>query len=129
MSGSLTPFRRGFNFGSFDKNHKAAQPIPSTLEPHEAFIGEFSEACHDLCRKILLLFGIGLGVTPPDFFEAAHSPDLVSGSILRFLYYPPPNTGPTAAARASDGKQVLGAFSFPFTPSSVSRGSKLPKTE
>jgi isopenicillin N synthase-like dioxygenase len=86
---------RGFNFGTF-ANGKATQPIPQSIEPHEADLAAFRESCHSLCRKLLLLFGIGLGVNPPDFFTAAHSPDKPSGSILRFLYYPPPSATPSA---------------------------------
>ncbi|KAJ2989786.1 hypothetical protein NUW58_g3293 [Xylaria curta] len=88
-------FKEGFNFGAFT-NGKATQPIPKSIEPCEVDLAAFSESCHELCRKLLLLFGIGLGVEPSDFFNKAHSPDEPSGSILRFLYYPPPSTTPLA---------------------------------
>ncbi|KAI0133155.1 2OG-Fe(II) oxygenase superfamily protein [Hypoxylon sp. NC0597] len=88
-------FKEGFNFGPF-ANGKATQPIPPSIEPHQAQLAAFRAACHELCRKLLLLFGIGLGVNPPDFFTSAHSPTAPSGSILRFLYYPPPSSTPTA---------------------------------
>ncbi|KAI1876501.1 hypothetical protein JX265_004027 [Neoarthrinium moseri] len=94
-------FKEAFNFGPFSDG-KATQPIPSTLSVHEASIGTFRGACEALCRKLLLLFGQGLGVDPADFFEAAHSPERPSGSILRLLYYPPPNSGATAGARGDD---------------------------
>ncbi|KAF2970018.1 hypothetical protein GQX73_g3535 [Xylaria multiplex] len=86
---------RGFNFGAFTDG-KATQPIPNSVEPHEADLATFRDSCHKLCRKLLLLFGIGLAVDPPSFFTEAHSPDKASGSILRFLYYPPPNAIPSA---------------------------------
>lgn len=35
-------------------------------------------------------------VNPPDFFAKAHEPAKTSGSILRFLYYPPPSATPDA---------------------------------
>ncbi|KAI6089478.1 2OG-Fe(II) oxygenase superfamily protein [Hypoxylon rubiginosum] len=88
-------FKEGFNFGTF-KDGKATQPIPRSIEPHQAQLAGFREACHALCQKLLLLFGIGLQVDPPTFFTSAHSPAQPSGSILRFLYYPPPSATPTA---------------------------------
>ncbi|KAI0592847.1 2OG-Fe(II) oxygenase superfamily protein [Biscogniauxia sp. FL1348] len=99
-------FKEGFNFGEF-ANGKATQPIPSSIEPHQAELAAFREACHSLCRKLLLLFGIGLGVNPPDFFTKAHSSDEPSGSILRFLYYPPPS----ATSEAGDSDVRAGAHS------------------
>ncbi|KAI1183473.1 2OG-Fe(II) oxygenase superfamily protein [Nemania serpens] len=88
-------FKEGFNFGTFS-NSKANQPIPKSIEPYEADIAAFSESCHKLCCKLLLLFGIGLGVSPPDFFSQAHSSDKASRAILRFLHYPPPTATPSA---------------------------------
>ncbi|KAI1799371.1 Clavaminate synthase-like protein [Daldinia bambusicola] len=88
-------FKEAFNFGPF-ANSKATQPIPQNVEPHQAELAGFRDACHQLCQKLLLLFGIGLGVNPPEFFSAAHSPSLSSGSILRLLYYPPPSRTPEA---------------------------------
>ncbi|KAI1375202.1 2OG-Fe(II) oxygenase superfamily protein [Hypoxylon crocopeplum] len=90
-------FKEGFNFGTFVKG-KATQPVPRSIEPHQAELAAFREACHELCRKLLLLFGIGLGVNPPTFFTSAHAATAPSGSILRFLYYPPPQTTPSAQA-------------------------------
>ncbi|KAI0913326.1 hypothetical protein F4823DRAFT_577854 [Ustulina deusta] len=88
-------FKEAFNFGAFTDS-KATQPIPKSIAPHEAHLAIFRDSCHRLCRKLLLLFGIGLGVDPPDFFTRAHSLDAASGSILRFLYYPPPSATPSA---------------------------------
>ncbi|KAI0166845.1 2OG-Fe(II) oxygenase superfamily protein [Hypoxylon sp. FL1284] len=92
-------FKEGFNFGAFEDG-KATQPIPRSIEPHQAQLAAFREACHALCQKLLLLFGIGLGVDPPTFFTAAHAPSQPSGSILRFLYYPAPTA--TEAAEPDD---------------------------
>ncbi|KAI0490807.1 hypothetical protein F4859DRAFT_24126 [Xylaria cf. heliscus] len=92
-------FKEGFNFGAFTEG-KATQPIPKSIEPYESDLASLRESCHKLCNRLLLLFGIGLGVDPPDFFTQAHSPDKASGSILRFLYYPPPTATPSA--RESD---------------------------
>ncbi|KAI1765967.1 2OG-Fe(II) oxygenase superfamily protein [Hypoxylon sp. FL1150] len=88
-------FKEGFNFGTF-KDGKATQPIPHSIEPHQAQLAAFRESCHALCQKLLLLFGIGLQVDPPNFFAAAHDPSQPSGSILRLLYYPPPSATPAA---------------------------------
>ncbi|TGJ83446.1 hypothetical protein E0Z10_g5325 [Xylaria hypoxylon] len=88
-------FKEGFNFGAF-ADSKATQPVPKSMEPHEGDLSAFRDSCHELCRKLLLLFGIGLGVDPPSFFTEVHSPDKASGSILRFLYYPPPSATPSA---------------------------------
>ncbi|KAI1180872.1 hypothetical protein F4777DRAFT_527272 [Nemania sp. FL0916] len=88
-------FKEGFNFGAF-ADGKATQPIPKSVEPYEADLAAFRKSCQDLCCKLMLLFGIGLEVNPPEFFTKAHSPDKASGSILRFLYYPPPSATPSA---------------------------------
>ncbi|KAI0525316.1 hypothetical protein F5B22DRAFT_333367 [Xylaria bambusicola] len=88
-------YKEGFNFGAF-ADSKATQPIPRSIEPYQTDLAIFRDSCHTLCRKLLLLFGIGLGVDPPEFFTAVHTPDEPSGSILRFLYYPPPNATPSA---------------------------------
>ncbi|KAI1117296.1 2OG-Fe(II) oxygenase superfamily protein [Nemania sp. NC0429] len=88
-------FKEGFNFGTFS-NSKANQPIPKSIEPYQADLAAFSESCHKLCCKLLLLFGIGLEVNPPDFFSRAHSSDEASRAILRFLHYPPPSATPSA---------------------------------
>lgn len=93
--GTLTSPIRGFNFGAFAES-KATQPIPKSIEPYESDLATFRESCHKLCRRLLLLFGIGLGVEPSNFFTEAHSLDKASGSILRFLYYPPPSATPSA---------------------------------
>ncbi|KAI0016055.1 2OG-Fe(II) oxygenase superfamily protein [Xylariomycetidae sp. FL0641] len=98
-------FKEAFNFGPFDDG-RATQPIPRSIEPHQAELAAFRGACHYLCRRILHLFGIGLGVEPPDFFAQAHSPEKPSGSILRFLYYPPPS-----ATDAQDDDVRAGAHS------------------
>ncbi|KAH8652405.1 hypothetical protein BX600DRAFT_472504 [Xylariales sp. PMI_506] len=94
-------FKEAFNFGPFE-NGQASQPIPPSISAFQADIGAFREACHELCRKILYLFGIGLATEPADFFQSAHSSDLPSGSTLRFLYYPAPNTSSTATAQSED---------------------------
>ncbi|KAK9419817.1 hypothetical protein SUNI508_07066 [Seiridium unicorne] len=90
-----------FNFGPFTGD-KPEQPIPTTLEAHQANVAEFREACHSLCRKLLFLFGLGLGTDPADFFTSEHTSAKPSGTILRLLYYPPPNSDSTSSAQASD---------------------------
>ncbi|KAK8101242.1 hypothetical protein PG999_011616, partial [Apiospora kogelbergensis] len=84
-------YKEAFNFGPFTAAHAAQQPLPDTLDASQvAEIARFRGACHALCERLLHLFGLGLGVTPADFFAASHSPSRPSGSILRFLYYPAP---------------------------------------
>lgn len=51
------------------------------------------ELCFNLCLKINHLLGIGLQVQPPTFFRDRHLREGgPSGNILRFLYYPPPQS-------------------------------------
>lgn len=85
------------------------------MDTHQAELASFRDACHELCRKLLFLFGLGLEVwssfipmtslaltdsqiSPPDFFTSAHNPEEKSGTILRFLRYPPPSETPDAQA-------------------------------
>ncbi|KAK3373794.1 hypothetical protein B0T24DRAFT_275487 [Lasiosphaeria ovina] len=80
---------RAFNFGEF-VDGKAQQPIPDTIAQYEGQVGAFRDLCYQMCLKINTLLGIGLQVDPPDFFTAAHLREKgTSGTILRFLYYPP----------------------------------------
>ncbi|KAK4137516.1 Clavaminate synthase-like protein [Trichocladium antarcticum] len=89
-------FKEAFNFGDF-VDAKAQQPIPPTIAADEAQISAFRDACYHLTLKLHTLLGIGLQVTPPDFFTAAHQRARgPSGTILRFLHYPP--AAPSAAA-------------------------------
>ncbi|KAK3308749.1 uncharacterized protein B0T15DRAFT_525153 [Chaetomium strumarium] len=82
-------FKEAFNFGEFIDG-KAQQPIPPTIAADEPQISAFRDLCYNLSLKLNTLLGIGLEVTPPDFFTSAHlrarGP---SGTILRFLRYPP----------------------------------------
>lgn len=82
-------FKEAFNFGEF-VDGKAQQPIPDTIAQYEGQVGAFRDLCYQMCLKINTLLGIGLQVDPPDFFTAAHLREKgTSGTILRFLYYPP----------------------------------------
>ncbi|KAK4188222.1 hypothetical protein QBC35DRAFT_451514 [Podospora australis] len=93
-------FKEAFNFGEF-VDGKADQPIPPTIAEEEDQINEFRELCYQLCLKINTLLGIGLQVTPPDFFRDAHLHSKgASGTILRFLYYPPHTETPSADREA-----------------------------
>ncbi|KAJ6438428.1 oxidoreductase, 2OG-Fe(II) oxygenase family [Purpureocillium lavendulum] len=89
-------FKEAFNFGEF-VDSKAQQPIPSTIAADEARFAAFADSCRGLCHKILYLLGLGLGVG--DFFSSAHfTTPAGSGTILRFLRYPPAEATPTAGA-------------------------------
>lgn len=53
--------------------------------------------CYHLSLKLNHLLGIGLAVDPPTFFHDRHLRSRGStGNILRFLYYPPSSTLPSA---------------------------------
>ncbi|PYH78765.1 oxidoreductase [Aspergillus uvarum CBS 121591] len=80
-------FKEAFNFGEFI-NHKAQQPLPPALAPHEAEIAHFADLCQKTCARVLTLLALGLGI-PKDFFTTRHDPTRgPTGSILRYLYYP-----------------------------------------
>ncbi|CAG9954215.1 unnamed protein product [Clonostachys rosea f. rosea IK726] len=82
-------FKEAFNFGEF-VNGKAQQPIPPAITSDEPKFSAFADYCHNLCLKLLYLLGVGLNVG--DFFSSAHVTSKgASGSILRFLRYPPPS--------------------------------------
>ncbi|KAK4122260.1 Clavaminate synthase-like protein [Parathielavia appendiculata] len=82
-------FKESFNFGDF-ADGKAQQPIPPTIVADEPQISAFRDLCYNLSLKLNTLLGIGLEVTPPDFFTTAHLRSRgPSGTILRFLRYPP----------------------------------------
>ncbi|ORY71208.1 2OG-Fe(II) oxygenase superfamily protein [Pseudomassariella vexata] len=98
-------FKEAFNFGPFT-NNQANQPIPTAIIPYQPSIAAFRTSCNDFCRKLLHLFGIGLGVSPPDFFKTAHSPSLPSGSILRFLYYPSPDSSSSSGSTSFTAPQA-----------------------
>ncbi|KAK7967434.1 uncharacterized protein PG986_001711 [Apiospora aurea] len=104
-------YKEAFNFGPFTPTHEAQQPLPGTLAAAQVTeIAQFRGACHALCERLLHLFGLGLGVTPPDFFAASHAPGKPSGSILRFLYYPAP-AAVSAASSVEAGEVRAGAHS------------------
>ncbi|KAL2119585.1 hypothetical protein VTJ04DRAFT_6546 [Mycothermus thermophilus] len=82
-------FKEAFNFGDF-LNGQPDQPLPATITPDAPAISQFKDHCYHLTLKLLSLIGIGLGVDPPNFFTEAHLRSKgPSGTILRFLRYPP----------------------------------------
>jgi isopenicillin N synthase-like dioxygenase len=61
-----------------------------TIIPDTPAISQFKDHCYHLTLKLLSLIGLGLGVDPPNFFAEAHLRSKgPSGTILRFLRYPP----------------------------------------
>jgi len=85
-------FKEAFNFGEFTDG-KAQQSLPDTFAAVERDLSDFSDSCHNLCLKILTLFGLGLSIAPPQggssWFSSRHSRSLgPSGCTLRLLYYP-----------------------------------------
>ncbi|KAK1833299.1 hypothetical protein QBC39DRAFT_254668 [Podospora conica] len=92
--------KEAFNFGEF-LHGKAQQPLPPTIASHEAQISHFRDLCYAVTLKLNTLLGIGLGVTPPDFFTKAHLRTTgPSGTTLRLLHYPP--TTPSHSPSPSD---------------------------
>ncbi|RDA90325.1 hypothetical protein CP533_6009 [Ophiocordyceps camponoti-saundersi (nom. inval.)] len=88
----LGDFKEAFNFGEF-VDGKAQQPLPATIEADEPTINAFSNSCRNMCQRILHLLGLGLDVG--DFFSSAHfTTQDGSGTILRFLRYPAPDSTP-----------------------------------
>lgn len=96
-------FKEAFNIGPF-QDGKAQQPLPGSVAPYEGQYGDFYDLCYSLALRINHLLGIGLEVRPPTFFRDRHLRELgPSGSILRFLYYPPFNSlDPGTADPAAD---------------------------
>ncbi|KAJ4407118.1 hypothetical protein N0V85_004408 [Neurospora sp. IMI 360204] len=98
-------FKEAFNFGEPSPTNQLQQPIPPTISSAEPFISHFHTLCHHLSLRLNTLLGIGLSVSPPDFFTSAHLRENgASGTILRLLYYPPhsavPEASPEKDARA-----------------------------
>ncbi|RCI16968.1 hypothetical protein L249_2069 [Ophiocordyceps polyrhachis-furcata BCC 54312] len=86
------PNLRAFNFGEF-VDGKAQQPLPATIEADEPTVNAFATSCRKLCHRILHLLGLGLEVG--DFFSSAHfTTQHGSGTVLRFLRYPAPESTP-----------------------------------
>ncbi|KAM7221139.1 hypothetical protein V8F06_003524 [Rhypophila decipiens] len=122
-------YKEAFNFGEF-QNSKAQQPLPASITPHESEISHFRDQCHNLCLKINTLLGIGLEVDPPSFFTTAHRRENgPSGTILRWLYYPPQSSTDAsdaekdvrAGAHSDYGSMTL-LFRRPLSPSAGSVG-------
>ncbi|KAK0651710.1 hypothetical protein B0T16DRAFT_434730 [Cercophora newfieldiana] len=92
----LTQVNRVFNFGEFIDG-QPQQPIPPSISHRTSQISAFRDYCYNLSLKLNTLLGIGLDVNPPSFFTTSHLRSSgPSGSILRFLYYPPLPLTPTA---------------------------------
>lgn len=91
----LTPPPRAFNFGEF-LNHKAQQPLPPSIASHESQISAFRDHCYHLTLKLNTLLGIGLQVTPPDFFTKARTPPSPPPPLPPYLSNPtrPPRHRP-----------------------------------
>ncbi|KAF4584458.1 hypothetical protein GQ602_005831 [Ophiocordyceps camponoti-floridani] len=85
-------FKEVFNFGEF-VDGKAQQPLPESVAAQEPFLSFFAASCRTLCNRILHLLGIGLDIG--EFFSSAHfNTQDGSGTTLRFLRYPAPESTP-----------------------------------
>jgi hypothetical protein len=122
---SLQDDPRAFNFGEFIDN-KAQQPIPPTIAADEANLSAFRDLCYDLSLHLNPLLGIGLEVlspppshfpqltrpqvNPPTFFTTAHHRTRgPSGTILRFLRYPPRSTDQPPTTDTTDNNTDIRA--------------------
>lgn len=79
--------KEAFNFSQFI-NGRPLHDVPKFFEDHLSQVEALQVKCHDLCRRLLTLMGVGLKVDPNNWFAERHRPDEESGSILRFLFYP-----------------------------------------
>lgn len=52
------------NFGEY-VDGKPQQILPKSLAPREQEIGHFMDMCHQICRKVLTILALGLGVRIP----------------------------------------------------------------
>ncbi|OAQ85647.1 oxidoreductase, 2OG-Fe(II) oxygenase family [Purpureocillium lilacinum] len=105
-------FKEAFNFGEF-VDGKAQQPIPSTIAAEEARFAAFADSCRRLCHKILYLLGLGLDVG--DFFSSAHfTTQSGSGTILRFLRYPPADAASASADVRAGAHSDYGSITLLF---------------
>ncbi|KAK1778218.1 hypothetical protein QBC45DRAFT_414781 [Copromyces sp. CBS 386.78] len=97
-------FKEAFNFGEPSPiTNQLQQPIPPSIASSAPFITNFHTQCHHLSLRLNTLLGIGLSVTPPDFFTSAHLRENgASGTILRLLYYPPAPSPAQTSSLASD---------------------------
>lgn len=82
-------FKEAFNFGEFGTDGSTTQPLTPLLAENQPRIADFFTSCHQLCLKLLHLFGVGLEIDPETWLAERHSRDLgESGTILRYLHYP-----------------------------------------
>ncbi|KAK0752192.1 hypothetical protein B0T18DRAFT_404321 [Schizothecium vesticola] len=106
--------KEAFNFGEFI-NHKAQQPLPPSIASHESQISAFRDLCYHLTLKLNTLLGIGLQVTPPDFFTKAHLRTTgPSGTTLRLLHYPPAPTPPPPDTMRAGAHSDYGSLTLLF---------------
>jgi isopenicillin N synthase-like dioxygenase len=92
-------FKECFNINDF-VNGKPQQPLPDPLLSRQNEIDAFVHQCHSLCLKLLRLFAIGLEIDESsggeDWFSPTHDKSKgSSGSVLRMLYYPKIDLGPS----------------------------------
>jgi hypothetical protein len=95
--------KRAFNIGEF-LHGKAQQPLPPSLQPHEADLASFEQYCRTLCLKLLTLFGIGLEVR--SYFLPLSSLVILSKQLTRS----PPIPGSHLAIPAAQ-QEAFSAYS------------------
>lgn len=80
----LTKGHRAFNFSA----NAPPQPLSGPLSHNRTGLLSFQSKCHNLCVRILDLFGQALDIEPTWFGERHDQSKGETGSILRLLYYP-----------------------------------------
>ena len=98
------------------------QQLPILFQQHLDTLLAFQSACHDLCRRILELFAVALGIER-NWFSSRHDPGKgPSGTVFRLLYYPQgdaseiPSATDLRAGAHSDYGSITCLFQRPGQP-------------
>ncbi|KAG8747492.1 hypothetical protein FRC10_000628 [Ceratobasidium sp. 414] len=99
----LGDIKEAFNLSKFAADGQPKQPMPPTLERDVYTISAFMQGCHELSMILLKSFAQTLQA---NYFTFRHAYDSEHSSILRLLYYPPPDIPDDQ----SEGEKSLGGL-------------------